>query len=155
MAAPIQGFCELSEHEGVLPSDKCDRDIFLKTYPENCENFVCPKTSVVENGSQSISVEVFGKNSFSKSNMLPENLYNSQNFEVKRSHGFQSLPCTSKRKGQQNHFFSSHSSGSLSEFFNSYDGSLGQQSYHIIGIQRDQFFWSPLDLGSVWNIVCS
>ncbi|KAG5867995.1 hypothetical protein JTB14_007823 [Gonioctena quinquepunctata] len=50
---------------------------------------VCPKTSVDENGSQSISVKVFRKNSFLQSNMLPENLYNSQIFEVKRSHGFQ------------------------------------------------------------------
>ncbi|KAG5867997.1 hypothetical protein JTB14_007825 [Gonioctena quinquepunctata] len=35
------------------------------------------------------TVEVFRKNSFLQSNMLPENLYNSQIFEVKRSHGFQ------------------------------------------------------------------
>ncbi|KAG5861720.1 hypothetical protein JTB14_012830 [Gonioctena quinquepunctata] len=49
------------------------------TYPEKCDLIsVCPKTSVVENGSQSISVKVFRKNSFSRSNMLPENLYNSQ-----------------------------------------------------------------------------
>ncbi|KAG5864537.1 hypothetical protein JTB14_007592 [Gonioctena quinquepunctata] len=35
------------------------------------------------------TTKVFRKNSFLQSNMLPENLYNSQNFEIKRSHGFQ------------------------------------------------------------------
>ncbi|KAG5871861.1 hypothetical protein JTB14_027739 [Gonioctena quinquepunctata] len=43
--------------------------------------------------------EVFRKNSFLKSNMLPENTYNSQNFEVKRSHGFQRV-CRAPPRGK-------------------------------------------------------
>ncbi|KAG5863037.1 hypothetical protein JTB14_038335 [Gonioctena quinquepunctata] len=136
--------CELSEHEGVLPSEQCDRDVFLKTYPENCDRSPYAQRPL----SLRMEVRIFqlkysGRIAF-KSNMLPENLYNSQNFEVKRSHGFQRV-CRAPSREKDSITTSSRRIRRVpvSVFYN-YDGSqavLGQRSNRTIGIQRVRFFW--------------